>query len=60
MGSPTQSGVIVDFMYELYRHLRIKLATSTAYHPQMDGQTKHVNQEMEQFLCLFVNKCQDH
>ena len=33
---------------------------STAYHPQMDGQTEHVNQKMEQFLCLSVNKHQDH
>jgi hypothetical protein len=30
-----------------------------AYHLQMDGQTECVNQEMEQFLCLFMNECQD-
>ena len=30
-----------------------------AYHLQMDGQPKRVNQEVEQFLCLFVNKRQD-
>jgi len=50
---------VADFTHELYRLLRIKLATSTAYHPQMDGQTEHVNQEMEQFLHLFVNEHQD-
>ena len=29
------------------------------YHPQMDGQTKRVNQEVEQFLWLYVNQRQD-
>ena len=37
----------------------MKIAASTAYHPQMDGQTEHVNQEVEQFLRLFVNQRQD-
>ena len=39
--------------------MRIKVAASTAYHPQTDGQTKRVNQEVEQFLRLFVNQRQD-
>ena len=30
-----------------------------AYHPQMDSQTKIVNQEVEQFLQLFMNQMQD-
>src|SRR5882724_13109267 len=30
-----------------------------AYHPQMDGQTERVNQEVEQFLQLFMNQQQD-
>jgi hypothetical protein len=50
---------VADFTRELYRLLRIKLATSTAYHPQMDSQTEGINQEMEQFLRLFVNERQD-
>ena len=29
------------------------------YHPQADGQTEQVNQELEQFLCLFINQRQD-
>ena len=48
-----------NFMWGLSKTLRIKVAASTAYHPQTDGQTKRVNQEVEQFLRLFVNQRQD-
>ena len=47
-------------MCGLSQVLRIKVAASTAYHPQTDRQTKHVNQEVEQFLPLFVNQQQDN
>src|SRR5882724_6805769 len=46
-------------MCNLSQLLGIKVATSTAYHPQTDGQTERVNQEVKQFLRLFVNQCQD-
>ena len=39
--------------------LGIKVAALMAYHPQTDGQTKRVNQEVEQFLRLFINQRQD-
>ena len=41
---------VADFTHKLYRLIGIKLATLTAYHPQTDGQTERVNQELEQFL----------
>ncbi|KAL5482963.1 hypothetical protein ACEPAI_9558 [Sanghuangporus weigelae] len=42
-------------MKELYKLLHIEGNPSTAYHPQTDGQTERVNQELEQFLRLYVN-----
>jgi len=50
---------IVEFTQELYRLLGIKLAATTTYHPQGDGQTERVNQELEQYLRLFINQRQD-
>ena len=51
---------VAAFMKELYRLLGIELASSTAYHPQTDGQTERVNQELEQYIRLFVNEHQDN
>ena len=43
------------FMKELYKLLGIEGNPSTAYHPQTDGQTERVNQEVEIYLRAFVN-----
>jgi transposase InsO family protein len=51
---------IAGFTRELYKLLGIKLALSTAYHPQTDGQTEHVNQVIEGYLRTFTSRRQDH
>ena len=43
-------------MKELAQMLGIKPSLSTAYHPQTNGQTKRINQEVEQYLRHFVNE----
>jgi len=50
---------VACFTQELYCLLEIKLASSTAWHPQTNRQMEHVNQELDQYLQLFVNKQQD-
>ena len=40
------------FTRDLYQLLEIKTNPSTAYHLQTDGQTEHINQEVEQYLWL--------
>jgi hypothetical protein len=44
---------------ELYQMLGIKRMLTTSYHPQSDGQTKQINQEIERFLRIFCNHLQD-
>jgi len=51
---------IARFTRELYRLLGITLASSMAWHPQTDRQTEHINQELDQYLQLFVNERQDN
>ena len=46
-------------MKELYKLLKITGTLSTAYHPQTDGQTERVNQEVEVYLRTFINHHQD-
>jgi len=50
---------VSNFMRELNRLLGIKTSPSTAYHPQSDGQTERINQDLETFLRMFVNQRQD-
>jgi hypothetical protein len=41
------------FAKELGRLLDYEVALSTAYHPQTDGQTERLNQELETYLCIY-------
>jgi len=50
---------VASFTKELYRLLGVRLSSSTAWHPQTDGQTERINQELDQFLRLFVNERQN-
>ena len=47
-------------MKDLHVLVGIKANPSTAYHPQTDGQTEWMNQEVEQYLRLFINFQQDN
>ena len=45
----------VELTKELNRMLGIETRLSTAFYPQTDGQTEHMNQELEQYLRFFVD-----
>jgi len=42
-------------MKELNHMLGIETKLSTAFHPQTDGQTERMNQELEQYLRMFID-----
>jgi len=46
-------------MRELNEMLGIKSKLSTAFHPQTDRQTERVNQELEQYLRMFIDYRQE-
>ena len=46
-------------MKELCKLLGIDQNYTTAYHPQTDRQTERLNQELENYLQIFINHRQD-
>ena len=48
-----------EFMCELNTILGIQTKLSMAYHPQINRQTERLNQEVEQYLRLFVSQRQN-
>jgi len=44
---------------ELNNLLGIQTKLSTAYYPQTDGQTERINQELEQYLRVFIDHRQE-
>jgi transposase InsO family protein len=49
-----------QFIKELCKAVGTKCTLSMVYHPQTDGQMKRINQEVEGFLCKYVNFRQDN
>jgi len=47
-------------MRELNKILRIETKLSTAYHPETGGQIERTNQELEQYLRMYVNHRQNN
>jgi len=45
---------VAELTKELNRMLGIKTKLLTAFHPQTDGQTERMNQELEQYLQFFI------
>ncbi|KAG5734133.1 hypothetical protein E4T56_gene1388 [Termitomyces sp. T112] len=53
--------LFVSYFWQLLcKALEIKTSLSTAYHPETDGQTKCINQTLEQYLHLYVNYLQNN
>jgi len=48
-----------NLMKELNQILGIETKLSTAFHPQTDGQTEWTNQELEQYLRMFIDHRQE-
>ena len=50
---------IVGIIQELNKMLEIESKLSTVFYPQTDGQMERVNQELEQYLRIFINHRQE-
>jgi transposase InsO family protein len=46
-------------MREIHKMLGIKTSISTVYHPQSNGQTERINQEVEAYIHHFISHRQD-
>jgi len=50
---------VAGIMQELNRMLGIESKLLTVFHPQTDGQMERVNQELEQYLRMFIDHKQE-
>jgi len=48
-----------EIMKELNQMLEIDTKLLTAFYPQIDGQTERMNQELEQYLRMFIDHRQE-
>ena len=44
-----------EYWSTIYYHLHVLRKLSTAFHPQIDGQTEYQNQELKAYLYIFTN-----
>ena len=51
---------VSDFFLSLSTALDMWLHFTSGYHPEGDGQTKHMNQTLKQYLCVYCNYQQDN
>ena len=56
-GEPETYNVVQQQFRAMLNRLEVNSVLSTAYHPQMDGTTKRVNQEIEAYLAIY---CHSH
>ena len=49
-----------NFFQSLGTVLNMWLHFTSGYYPEGDGQTKHMNQTLEQYLCVYCNYQQDN
>ena len=54
------SEFVSNFFQSLGTILNIQLHFTSDYHPEDDGQTKCMNQTLEQYLCVYYNYQQDN
>jgi len=50
---------VAELIWELNRILEIESKISIAFHPQIDRQTERVNQELKQYLRIFIDYRQE-
>jgi len=55
MVSDREPQFAAELTKELNRMLEIETKLLTSFHPQTDGQTKIMNQELEQYLRFFID-----
>jgi len=54
------SEFVSNFFQSLGTALDMWLHFTSGYHPEGDGQTEHMNQTLEQYLCVYCNYQQDN
>ena len=54
------SEFVLNFFWSLGTALDMQLHFTSGYHPKGDGQTKCMNQTLEQYLCVYCNYQQDN